>query len=76
MWCIRAAQAAPSEKDTVVFKLKVDCKWKDKAAGEMENEKGASCAPFAPMVTGTTLLTPGFHTVDKKLAKLCACGGS
>lgn len=35
-----AAQAAPGEKDTVVFKLKVDCKWKDKAAGEMENEKG------------------------------------
>ena len=35
-----AAQAASSEKDTVVFRLKVECKWKDRAAGEMENEKG------------------------------------
>ena len=42
-----AAQAAPSEKDTVVFKLKVDCKWKDRAAGEIENEKGDRCLTSA-----------------------------
>lgn len=38
----RAAQVGPGEKNTVVFRMRVDCKWKEGMGGEILNDKGAT----------------------------------
>ena len=40
-----AAQVGPGEKNTAVFRLRVDCKWKAGKSGEIVNDRGVLPAP-------------------------------